>query len=265
MLVLLASILLNISTAISCDFRSEVKSVYSLSGPVTLILKDLGLIKNKKLKGVSIFHPVAKKDFQGRFLPGGVFLSHETIKGLAGSVLFYDESRELNRIFFRYEGIRAVEIKTRSLTPLEVMESMEKQLTPYLIGCDLRKLTNNLNMRLKELKKLARKDSTFLFFLGLIQNNKFPELIMVQDGIVKWMIQEKLIKTYPSQLPYVNWSARILNNLPRDTYKVGLRDSGSSMETELKKDNYIINLTYPGALIPGSGQVEAIIYFFKNL
>ena len=265
MLVLLASIFLHISTAISCDFSSEVKSVYSLSGPVTLILKDLGLIKSKKLKGVSIFHPVAKKDFQGIFLPGGVFLSHETIKGLAGSVLFYDESRELNRIFSRYEGIRAVEIKTRSLTPMEVMKVMEKQLNHYLVGCNLEKITHHLNMRLEELKKLARKDSTFLFFLGLIQNNKYPELVIVQDGIVKWMIQEKLIKTYPSELAYVNWSARILNNLPKDTYKVGLRDSGSSMETELKKDNHTINLTYPGALIPGGGQVEAMIYLFKNL
>jgi hypothetical protein len=265
MIVLLASFLFNISISISCDFNSEVKSVYSLSGPVTLILKDLGLVNNKKLKGVSVFHPVSKKEFQGNFLPGGVFLSHETIKSLSGSVLFYDESRELSRIFSRYEGIRAVEIKTRSLTPMEVMKVMEKQLTPFLVGCDLKKLTNNLKMRLEELKKLARKDSTFLFFLGLIQNNKYPELVMVQDGIVKWMIQEKLIKTYPSELAYVNWSARILNNLPKETYKVGLRDSGSSMETELKKDNHTINLTYPGALIPGSGQVEAMIYLFKNL
>lgn len=265
MITLLISLLLGISTAYSCDFAKDIKSVYSLSGPVTLILKDLDLLKNEKLKGVSVFHPMAKKDFHGTFLPGGVFLSHDTIKGLAGSVLFYDESRELTRIFSRYEGIKAVEIKTRSLTPLEVMQAMELQLKPYLIGCDLGKLTSQLKTRLAELKKMTRKDSTFLFFLGLIQNNKFPELVMVQDGVVKWMIQEKLLRTYPSELAYVNWSARIVNNLPKNTFHVGLKDSGSTMDTEIKKHDHIINLTYPGALIPGSGQVEAMIYLFKNL
>lgn len=266
MITLLLSLIVAVSTSYaSCDFAKEIKSVYSLSGPVTLILKDLDLLKNEKLKGVSVFHPVAKKDFHGVFLPGGVFLSHDTIKGLAGSVLFYDESRELTRIFSRYEGIKAVEIKTRSLTPLEVMQAMEKQLRPYLVGCDLAKLTSHLKSRLEELKILIHKDSTFLFFLGLIQNDKLPELVMVQDGVVKWMIQEKLLKTYPSELGYVNWSARILNNLPKGAFHVGLKDSGSSMDTEIKKNQLIINLTYPGALIPGSGQVEAMIYLFKNL
>jgi hypothetical protein len=265
MFILLLSLILGISTSYSCDFAKDVKSVYSLSGPVTLILKDLALLKNTKLKAVSVFHPVDKKDFAGAFLPGGVFLSHDTIKSLDGSVLFYDESRELNRIFSRYPAIKSVEIKTRSLTPLEVMLAMEQQLKPFLVGCDLGKLTTQLTKRLEVLKKLTKKDSTILFFLGLIQNNKLPELVMVQDGVVKWMIQEKLIKSYPSELAYVNWSARIINNLPKDTFRVGLKDSGNSMELGIKKNDHTINLTYPGAFIPGSGQVEAMIYLFENL
>lgn len=90
-------------------------------------------------------------------------------------------------------------------------------------------------------------------------------MLMVNDGIVKWMKDEKLIETYPSELPYVNWSPKILNQLPKETYRVGLIDSGHSMETKLEKKNKVINLTYPGALIPGRGQVDAMIYFFAGL
>jgi len=265
MIILLLSVLFGIPTSFSCDFNQDIKSVYSLSGPVTLVLKELGLLKNPKLKGISVFHPVAKKDFAGSFLPGGVFLSPEAIKGLSGSLLFYDESRELTRIFSRYDKITAIEIKTRSFTPPEVMEAMEKYLNPYLVGCDLVKLTGQLKSSLEDLKKMLPKEIPLLFFLGLIQNNKLPELVMVQDGIVKWMIQEKLIKTYPSELAYVNWSARILNNLPQGTFHIGLKDSGNLMESKIIKNKQVINLTYPGALIPGIGQVEAMVYLFKNL
>lgn len=265
MFVLLVSLLLNFATSFACDFNQEIKSVYSLSGPVTLILKDLNLLKSEKLKAVSVFHPVTKTEFKGSFLPGGVFLSHDTIKSLAGSTLFYDESRELTRIFLRYPNIKAVEIKTRSLTPMQVMQAMELQLKPYLSGCDLKKLTTHLSSRLEVLKKTIKKNSTMIFFLGGIQNKKFPELVMAQDGVVKWMIQENLLKSYPSDLAYVNWSARIMNELPKNTYYVGLKDSGSGMDKVMKKDDHFINLTYPGAFIPGSGQVEAMIYLFENL
>ncbi len=88
---------------------------------------------------------------------------------------------------------------------------------------------------------------------------------MVNDGVVKWLVDEELIKTYPAPLAYVNWSAKIMQGLPKDSYKVGIKDSGNSLEEKIEKSAQIINLTYPGSLIPGSGQVEAMIYLFKNL
>jgi hypothetical protein len=36
-------------------------------------------------------------------------------------------------------------------------------------------------------------------------------------------------------------------------------------EIKIEKNGRVINLTYPGALIPGSGQVEAMIYLFQNI
>ena len=265
MITLLVSLLFNISNSSSCDFNKEIKSVYSLSGSVTLALRDLGLLKNKKLLGISSFHPVPQKDFNGKFLPGGIFLSHETIQTFSDGVLFYDESRELSRIFNRYKSINAIEIKTRSLTPLESAISIEKQLKPFLVGCDLEGLTSKLKLKTEKLKGLVRNDSTYIFFVGPIKNKKRPELVMVQDGFVKWLLQEKLIKSYPSELSYVNWSARIMNNLLTGTVEVGVRDSGSSMEIGFKKEDHIINLTYPGALIPGTGQIDAMIYMFQNI
>jgi hypothetical protein len=37
------------------------------------------------------------------------------------------------------------------------------------------------------------------------------------------------------------------------------------MEIGFKKEDHIINLTYPGALIPGTGQIDAMIYMFQNI
>jgi hypothetical protein len=37
------------------------------------------------------------------------------------------------------------------------------------------------------------------------------------------------------------------------------------MIQRIEKRGYDINLNFPGALIPGIGQVDAMIYLFKNL
>jgi hypothetical protein len=122
-----------------------------------------------------------------------------------------------------------------------------------------------MEAKLRELKVLANKKETFVFFLGLIRGNKLPEMLIVKDGVVKWLSEERLIKTYPSELAYVNWSARVMSHLPENTYRIGLKDSGGDLIQEIEKFENVINLTYPGSLIPGIGQVDAMIYLFKNL
>ena len=264
MLVFLLSLIL-IIPSFACEFSSKVKGVYSLAGSVTLALRDLDLIKDKKLSGISIFHPVDKKVFKGEILPGGIFLSHDTIKNLKGSVLFYDESREMTRILSGYPEVKSIQIKTRGLSPLAVVESTSKELKPYLENCNLNILQKNLETKLAVLKKVIPPQKTILFFLGQIKQGRYPELLMVNDGVVKWMVEEKLLKSYPSELAYVNWSAKILQSLPSDLMKVGLKDSGSEMGVKLEKSEGHFNLTYPGSLIPGTGQVEAMIYLFQYL
>lgn len=264
MLALLASLLISFSTH-ACEFAPKVKSVYSLAGSVTLALRDLDLIKSPKLLGVSIFHPIDKKVFKGEILPGGIFLSRDTIKRLKGSVLFYDESLEMTRILSSYPEVRAVQVKTRSLAPMKAVEQTNELLKPFLHNCDMKVVSQKLEQKLNTLKKIIPAKSSLVFFLGGIVNNRLPELLMVNDGVVKWMIDEKLIKSYPSPLSYVNWSAKILLEMPKETIRVGLRDSGSEMTQKVEKFQTHTNLTFPGSLIPGAGQVEAMIYLFEQL
>lgn len=263
MLALLVSLLFNFSV-FACEFAPEVKGVYSLAGSVTLALRDLDLIKSPKLLGISIFHPVDKKVFKGEILPGGIFLSHDTIKRLKGSVLFYDESREMTRILSGYPDVKAVQVKTRGLDPLKVIEQTNSDMKKFLKGCDQKIVSRKLEEKLQNLKKLVPANTKLIVFLGSIMNNRLPELLMVNDGVVKWMVQQKLIQTYPSSLSYVNWSAKILLEMPNDAVRLGMKDSGSEMTLKVEKSEHYSNLTYPGALIPGSGQVEAMIYYFQN-
>jgi hypothetical protein len=264
-MIILFSLLFRIFDVSACDFNSDIKSVYSLSGAVTLNLREFGLLANKKLLGISVFHPISKKEFGGRRIPGGIFLSHEMIKEFRDSIVFFDESRELKKIFSSYKNIKFVEINTRQKNPLQVQSYLKDKLNPFLSGCQFSKIQFDMESKLRELKVLANKKETFVFFLGLIRGNKLPEMLIVKDGVVKWLSEERLIKTYPSELAYVNWSARVMSHLPENTYRIGLKDSGGDLIQEIEKFENVINLTYPGSLIPGIGQVDAMIYLFKNL
>jgi hypothetical protein len=148
---------------------------------------------------------------------------------------------------------------------VQAVEHTSVLLKPFLQNCDVKVVSQKLEQKLNSLKKMIPAKSTLVFFLGGIIHNRLPELLMVNDGVVKWMIDQKLIKSYPSPLSYVNWSARILLEMPNETIRVGLKDSGSEMTQKVEKHPTHTNLTFPGALIPGSGQVEAMIYLFENL
>lgn len=263
MLALLISFFL--SSVYACVFSPEISKVYSLSGTVSLALRDLKLLREPQLKGVSIFHPIDKKDFRGEFLPGGVFLSPDSMAKINDGILFYDESRELTRMLARSPKIKAIEVKTRGLTPMEVASKTEELLKPFVKGCDLKVLSTDLKVKLETLKKTISTSKSMLFFLGAARGDKWPSLLMVNDGVVRWMVSQKLITTYPSELAYVNWSAKIMNSFSKDSIKVGLVDPGSEIKTQIETTDQFINLTYPGSLIPGTGQVDAMIYLFKNL
>jgi hypothetical protein len=251
-----------------CSFRDEDQSIYSLSGPVTVALKELKLLKLSHVKGVSIFHPIASDEFSGKLLPGGIFLSREVMKEMKGSLVFFDESRELGKILSSMKELKLREVKTRGLTPEEVTSLMIKELKAITKDCDKEFESFLLKSQKlsKEILSKAPKNFSAVFYLGELRNQKRPDLAMVNDGIVKWLKDQGKLKTYPSELAYVSWSAKIIHELPEETLHIGVIDSGGKMKKEFKKlDSRRINFTYPGSLIPGLSQQEAWLYLLNLL
>ena len=103
-----------------------------------------------------------------------------------------------------------------------------------------------------------------VFYLGNFIGGRAPEMVMVNDGVVKWLIEEKKITTYPTELAYVNWSARILKSFPATTMHVAVKDSGRNGEQQIKRSSAGMTLVYPGSLVPGLSQLEAFLSWAKT-
>lgn len=250
-----------------CEFKKDVEKVNSLSGPVSVLLNEIGLLKNSKVMGISSFHPFDSSDFQGNILPGGVFLSRSLSTQFNNSVVFYDDARELNQLLKSFEGVKLRKIVTRNLLPLEAVEVTIKSMQDYLSGCE-KQLNDVLNKAKKVQDQLLAKFSNrprLIFYLGEIRNGKRPELVIVNDGVIKLLIKENKIITYPSELAYVNWSSKIINGLPADTLHIGIKDSGAEKVKKIKRSSQEMTLIYPGSLVPGLTQLEAFLYLAQNL
>lgn len=250
-----------------CDFKKEITKVISLSGTSTVILKELGLLKNPKLKGVSVFNPIEDSDFQGKIYPGGIFLSHQSMEELDQGFVLYDESRELRRIFESRPSIKAREIKTRNLTPNQAIETTISAINKLIQDCgnEVERLNKKINEIQKSLLKLLPSKRFVVFYLGDFIGGRRPQMVMANDGVVKWLVKENKIKTYPSELAYVNWSSKILNDLSPQTIHIGLIDSGRNGEKKIKKSPAGVTLIYPGSLVPGLSQLEAFLFLFQKL
>ena len=116
-------------------------------------------------------------------------------------------------------------------------------------------------------KILKRLPDSFkvIFYLGRFINHRPPELVMVNDGIVKKLLSEKKIITYPTDLSYVNWSSKIMLGLGQDFIHLGIEDSGKNNIKEIKRSSKQMTLIYPGALVPGFSQLEAFLFWTNSL
>ena len=81
-----------------CTFRQDLKKVISLSGPMTVLLKEVGLLDHPALGGISVFNPVSKEQFKKKIYPGGIFLANSTLKEFKDSVVFFDESQQVKNV-----------------------------------------------------------------------------------------------------------------------------------------------------------------------
>lgn len=249
-----------------CRFRDDVKKVSSLSGSVTVLLRETGLLKDPKLQGISVFNPIAPEDFKGKIFPGGVFLSQKELPNFDGDLVFYDEVRELHRLFSSRKSVQGVQIKTRNLSPMEAMNVTVKKLKVFTQDCEKEFLTLEEKAKKIEQEILDRVPKNFkaIFYIGEMKK-RLPETIMSNDGVVKWLREKKKLETYPSDLAYVNWSAKVMNSLGKDFLHVGILDTGRDYKKEVKKEKGRVNFSYPGVLVPGYSQLEAFHYFFSAI
>lgn len=250
-----------------CDFKKDITKVVSLSGSTTVILKELGLLNHAKLQGISVFNPVTTSEFKGKIYPGGVFLSHQVLSELKGSLVFFDESRELNKIFRSRSDIISKEIKTRNLVPMDAIEATLQSMKEFVVSCDseIAALKDKaIGLQNNILKKMPAK-LTVVFYLGDFVGGRPPEMVMVNDGVVKWLIEEKRINTYPSELAYVNWSSKIINSFPPSTLHIAVKDSGRDGEKKIKRSPVRMTLIYPGSLVPGLSQLDAFNFLANSL
>lgn len=261
MRIFLSLLFLSFQLQAACNFKADVKKVISLSGSSTVILKELGLLS--KVQGISVFNPIAANEFSGKVYPGGIFLSHGSLSELENSVVFYDESRDLKKVLSSRSNIKAYEIHTRNLVPAEAVKVTLTTLAPHIQNCEEKIKAVNLkvsNLEEKILTKLPAVTNV-VFYLGEFRNNQAPEFVMVNDGVVKWLKEKKKINTYPTTLAYVNWSSKLMRELPENTLHVGIKDPGRELRKEIKKSSRRMTLIYPGSLVPGVTQLEAFLYW----
>lgn len=257
-------VLFSLNCFAECTFRPSMKRVVSLSGTTTVLLSELGLLQHPKLSGISIFNPV--QGFKGKIYPGGIFLSQNVFKEFSDATILYDESRDLRRLLSS-QKIAAREVRTRGLTPSKAIEEGLEILSDLTTACDekMQFLRGRVKALEAEILSLLPKNPFIVFYLGDLSGARPPELLMVNDGVVKWLSEQKKIRTYPSELSYVNWSSKIMNSLPKEALHIGIKDSGSTLKKELTKTKLGITLVYPGSLVPGFTQLQAIHYLLKNL
>lgn len=249
-----------------CEFKPQVKKVISLSGSMTVLLKETGLLSDPKLKGISVFSPVSESEFKGKIYPGGLFLAQSTLSEFSDGIVFFDKSEQLKKILQTRRDITAVEVSTRGLLPLEVIEESIRLLSPYTLGCEEKFAQFKKTAALLQEKLLRKIPSVYVvFYLGSIQGTKAPELVMVNDGVVALLIKEKKIKTYPSPHAYVNWSAKVISEMPRETLHVGIHDPSMKNEKKIKRSSNWMTLSYPGSLVPGYSQLEAFMYWAETI
>jgi hypothetical protein len=245
----------------SCELSKEI---VSFSGPITTLLEEFNLLDDKKLMGISQLTPLLSKSQVRRF-SGGIFISKKMLKDYSGSLFFYDKSIDLTKTFKRSSVKSYLEIDTRDLTPFQAVDYLLNELTPYLVKCEskITKFKSKL-VKIDKALKTKLKKNKIVFFLGTIdKNKKLPELVISNDGFVKYLRKFKLIETYKSEFAYVNWSQKELNKLKGEYHLIGISDSVTDKLVMQKISSKYINLYFNGALIPGVRQVYLLKEFLS--
>lgn len=249
-----------------CDFRSDIHAIYSLSGPITTGLKVLGLQTSAKLKGISTFYETAGEKFHGSKIPGGSLLSPVTVRNFERGVVFFDEAQETEKILKAFgKGLKLKKISTRNLTPMEVTKVVAEEVEEVTSGCgeELKQFERSVLALQKKILQRIPNDFRVVFYLGGFEGIARPDLVMANDGFVKWLKDEKKILTYPTSLAYVPWSAKIMKGEMNEAIEVGIMDANK--EDIIRHPEKRFTLQFPRALTPGIDQLEALNYLLEKI
>jgi hypothetical protein len=248
----------------ACSFRDQ-KTIFSLSGPVTYLLKELNLLKD--VQAISLFHGLEKKDFAGDLIGGGIFVSPKYLKKFKSVLVFYDESSELKKNLLN-QGAETIEVKTRNLDPFEALHTSIKALAPKIIHCDkeISKIEEESQQIQDFFKHQRPLKQTYIFYLGEITaNRRKPNLIMV-DNFVLYFKKMNLMKTYPTTLNYAPWAQKVITELKKGSLiEVG---TANTKDLELILSPIApreVNLSQKALLIPGLPQVKVLKSIWEKL
>jgi hypothetical protein len=235
-----------------------------------MLLEELNLLES--LEAISVFHPV--KATSVTRLGGGVFLTKKAFKpSQKKKIIFFDQSMEMRRNLsklIKSTDSEVVEVFTRKLGAFEAYKVSVEILSSFLKGCDVELARTNIKVKAIKAKLLQAKiKRKIIFFLGEFKKNtRDPDLLIVNDGFVKDLIQFGRLKTYPSTLEYVSWSQKILKTL-NGSLLLSITDSNSVNQDDLLKVINIsdgkVALRFRGALAPGIRQVFLIDLLLPRL
>jgi hypothetical protein len=243
--------------AYTCELKAG--SYALLSGGITKLIKEIGLENSKKIKLYSNFFPIKSKT--AKLVTGGIFISPKVIDEANVETVFFDSGEELRKSLRKSAAKSLIAYHTNGLDPFEAYALAKEVLTPFLKNCE--KKISALDARVEGIKELKLKRQKIVFFVGEItQFKKLPELVMSNDGLVKFLKDKKELKSYPSELSYVTWSSKILEKLKAENYLLlGLVSSETEDFKVEKIEEGYINIHSRLALIPGLSQ----IFFLEKL
>lgn len=244
-----------------CSFKSS-KKLGVLSGGLTLIIKELGLLSSSRISYLPRFALTEeeRKVYRNKAISVGIFLSPKISNKMKGHHILFDESLELEKQLKRLPDTSLSKFSSRGKNPFEAITIGLEIVLPLVENCE--KEISNFRERVKKWQKAIDlfqwREQGVLFFLGELKKNEYPEMMMVRDGFVDYLLEKRKIFTYPSSLPYVIWSEKILKNfLKRENIiQIGLYGSKISQVSSRKW-----NMGMEKMFIPGVGQVKFLLKF----
>lgn len=242
----------------ACTFRSDV-NVGLYSGAMTELIKELSLESSNGIAFYSNYFPIKNK--KAVELKGGIFLSKKRLNKFDINTVFYDDSSDLEKIF-KSVGVKNLEvIKTSGKTPFKILDENIFTLKKYVQNCD--QTIEKLLKRVAKIKNQKLLQDKIIFFLGELRKDKLPDLIMLHDGFVEFLLKEKGLESYDSELAYVTWSERKMKSYLESYTLIGL--NAKEVDYEIKTISPLkYNIYSKNALSPGLGQIFFLEKFLKK-